>query len=34
MGRYWRTLRRFWGTALATQLEYQANVLKIGRAHV
>ena len=27
MGRYWRTLRRFWGTALATQLEYQANVL-------
>lgn len=27
MGRYWRTLRRFWGTALATQLEYQANAL-------
>ena len=27
MGRYWRTLRRFWGTALATQLEYQANVV-------
>lgn len=27
MGRYWRTLRRFWGTALATQLEYQLNVL-------
>ena len=27
MGRYWRTLRRFWGTAVAVQLEYQANVL-------
>jgi len=27
MTRYWQTLRRFWGTALATQLEYQANVL-------
>ena len=27
MRRYWRTLRRFWGTALAMQLEYQANVL-------
>ena len=27
MRRYWQTLRRFWGTALATQLEYQANVL-------
>ena len=27
MGRYWRTLRRFWSTALALQLEYQANVL-------
>ena len=27
MGRYWRTLRRFWSTALATQLEYQLNVL-------
>ena len=27
MGRYWRTLRRFWSTALAVQLEYQANVL-------
>ena len=27
MLRYWRTLRRFWGTALATQLEYQLNVL-------
>ena len=27
MGRYWRTLRRFWGTALATQLEYQLNVV-------
>ena len=27
MGRYWHTLRRFWGTAVAVQLEYQANVL-------
>ena len=27
MGRYWCSLRRFWSTALATQLEYQANVL-------
>lgn len=27
MGRYWRTLRRFWGTALAMQLEYQLNVV-------
>ena len=27
MGRYRRTLRRFWSTALAVQLEYQANVL-------
>ncbi len=27
MLRYWRTLRRFWGTALAVQLEYQANLL-------
>ena len=27
MRRYWRTLRRFWGTALATQLEYQLNVV-------
>ncbi|MGC6482000.1 MAG: ABC transporter permease [Synechococcus sp.] len=27
MQRYWQTLQRFWGTALATQLEYQANVL-------
>ena len=27
MGRYWRTLCRFWGTALATQLEYQLNVV-------
>ena len=27
MGRYWRSLRRFWGTAVAVQLEYQANVL-------
>ena len=27
MGRYWRTLCRFWGTALAMQLEYQLNVL-------
>ena len=27
MGRYWLTLRRFWGTALAGQLEYQLNVL-------
>ncbi len=27
MRRYWHTLRRFWGTALATQLEYQLNVL-------
>ena len=27
MGRYWRSLRRFWSTALAVQLEYQANVL-------
>ena len=27
MGRYWRPLRRFWGTAVAVQLEYQANVL-------
>ena len=27
MGRYWRTLRRFWGTAVAVQLEYQANIL-------
>ena len=27
MNRYWRTLKCFWGTALATQLEYQANVL-------
>jgi ABC-2 type transport system permease protein len=27
MRRYWRSLRRFWGTAFATQLEYQANVM-------
>ena len=27
MGRYWKTLRRFWGTALASQTEYQANLL-------
>ena len=27
MGRYFKSLRRFWGTALATQLEYQVNVL-------
>ncbi|MEB3334095.1 MAG: ABC-2 family transporter protein [Cyanobacteriota bacterium] len=27
MGRYLKTLRRFWGTALASQAEYQANVL-------
>ena len=27
MGRYWLTLRRFWGTAIAGQLEYQLNVL-------
>ena len=27
MRRYWHTLRRFWGTAVAVQLEYQANVL-------
>ena len=27
MGRYRRTLRRFWGTAVAVQLEYQVNVL-------
>ena len=27
MRRYWLTLRRFWGTAVAVQLEYQANVL-------
>ena len=27
MGRYWQALRRFWGTALATQLEYQLNTL-------
>ena len=27
MGRYWCSLRRFWSTAFATQLEYQANVL-------
>ncbi|MCP9928764.1 ABC transporter permease [Cyanobium sp. CH-040] len=27
MLRYLRTLRRFWGTALATQLEYQLNAL-------
>ncbi len=27
MARYWRILRRFWGTAVAVQLEYQANVL-------
>jgi len=27
MGRYWRTLCRFWSTALAVQLEYQADVL-------
>lgn len=27
MSRYWRSLRRFWGTAFATQLEYQANVV-------
>ena len=27
MRRYWRTLRRFWSTAVAVQLEYQANVL-------
>ena len=26
MGRYLRTLRRFWGTALAGQLEYQLNL--------
>jgi ABC-2 type transport system permease protein len=27
MGRYLRTLLRFWGTALASQTEYQANLL-------
>lgn len=27
MGRYLRSLRRFWGTALAGQLEYQLNVV-------
>ena len=27
MKRYWLSLRRFWSTALASQLEYQANVL-------
>ncbi|AII48154.1 ABC transporter permease [Synechococcus sp. KORDI-52] len=27
MRRYWRTLCRFWGTAVAVQLEYQVNVL-------
>ncbi|MEB3317680.1 MAG: ABC-2 family transporter protein [Cyanobacteriota bacterium] len=27
MGRYLKTLRRFWGTALASQTEYQANLL-------
>ena len=27
MTRYWRTLCRFWGTALAMQLEYKLNVL-------
>ncbi len=27
LGRYLRTLRRFWGTALASQLEYQLNAL-------
>ena len=27
MGRYFKSLRRFWGTALATQLEYQLNVV-------
>jgi ABC-2 type transport system permease protein len=26
MGRYLKTLRRFWGTALASQTEYQANL--------
>ena len=25
--RLWRTLRRFWSTALASELEYQANAL-------
>ena len=27
MGRYFKSLRRFWGTALASQLEYQLNVV-------
>ena len=27
MGRYLLTLRRFWATALAGQLEYQLNLL-------
>ena len=27
MGRYLLSLKRFWGTALAGQLEYQANML-------
>ncbi|QPN68576.1 ABC transporter permease [Synechococcus sp. CBW1006] len=27
MGRYWRTLRSFWGAALAAELEYQINLL-------
>ena len=25
--RYWRTLKRFWGSALASQMEYQVNLL-------
>ena len=27
MGRYLLSLRRFWGTSLASQLEYQLNAL-------
>ena len=27
MGRYFKSLRRFWGTAVASQLEYQLNVV-------